>query len=250
MEEGHRTRDARGSFGGIHAVPPPWQGTQLCAAPCPRLPLRYLRKCWHLDRINTASASLLTPLPLACRRVFFWSSPPPPGKEILGEGSDPGTPRPMSSSRATGYCLLPPPDSGGTAATHQGLFPVGNLNSALLELCVSPCVPSPLNSCKPEFSHSVWRDRCLLSIKPQIFWALAYRPGEGEFFSSTFEGQNQKGTSITAEVRRSLALFCVLCPSVQAMSRSGSTGMVTGKLWQGRSGGSGAEPQERGKTPG
>lgn len=44
-------------------------------ATCPRLPPRYLRKCWHLDRINTASASLLTPLPLACHRVFFRSSP-------------------------------------------------------------------------------------------------------------------------------------------------------------------------------
>lgn len=121
-------------------MPPPWQGAWLCAATCPRLPPRYLRKCWHLDRINTASASLLTPLPLACHRVFFRSSPTSwEGDTVLGEGSDPGTPRPVSSSPAVGYCLLPSPDAGGTAATHQGLFSVGSLNSALPVPCVSPC---------------------------------------------------------------------------------------------------------------
>lgn len=112
---------------------------------------------------------------------------------------------------------------------------MGSLNSALLELCVSPCAPSPLNSCKPEFSHSVWRDRCLFSIKSEIFWALAYRPGKGEFFSSTFEGQNQKGISITAEVRRSLVLFCAVFFSASYeqvwLHREGDWKAVAGQEW-------------------
>lgn len=63
----------------------------------------------------------------------------------------------------------------------------------------------------------------------KIFWALPHRLAEDKFFSSAFDRQSQKGTYITAEVRRSLALFCALCPSVQVVSSFGSTWMVTGK---------------------
>lgn len=106
---------------------------------------------------------------------------------MFGEGLAPGTPGPRSSRPAGGSCLLPSPAAGGTAAIHQAVFSVVSLNSVLPEPCVSP--------------------------KLHIFWALTYGLGEGEFSLPAFVGQNQKGTSITAEVRKGLAIFHALCPS-------------------------------------
>lgn len=106
---------------------------------------------------------------------------------MLGEGLAPGTPIPGSSCPAGGSCLLPSSAAGRTAATHQAVFSVVSLNSVPPQPCVSP--------------------------KLHIFWALTYGLGEGEFSLPTFVGQNQKGTCITAEVRKGLSIFHVLRPS-------------------------------------